>query len=67
MVIAINNYITEKQGTEDKFMKHGSSWFNGDYQDYLENSCISAFDESSINYSDYDEMMLEKQNIKFIN
>lgn len=59
MLQAIEKYKQEKKGVEQRFIMHGSTWFNGGYEDYIEAVKTPPVPKKEPVYRDYHEKMAE--------
>lgn len=59
MLQAIDKYKQETKGFELRFIKHGSTWFNGGYEDYIEVVKTPPAPKKEPVYRDYQEKMAE--------
>ena len=59
MLQAIEKYKQDKKGVEQRFIMHGSTWFNGGYEDYIECEKAHPVPKKEPVYRDYHEKMAE--------
>lgn len=59
MLQAIEKYKQEKKGVEQRFIMHGSTWFNGGYEDYIDPVKAPPGPKKEPVYRDYHEKMAE--------
>jgi len=59
MLKAIEKYKKETKGTEYRYIMHGSTWFNGGYEDYIESVKAPPGPKKEPVYKDYNVKMAE--------